>query len=182
MPFGRKPELKHRSYSQFSAAPAQPKTSPKFERRALLRASGIAALMVGSCPATSAFARQTEEEEILQPSRTDATDFMARAFEMRRISVERGDQAYGAVIVQGNKIVGQSWSRVVIDQDPTGHAEMSAIRDAARRLNSRDLNGTVMYSSSRPCPMCEAASYWAGVSELIYGPELDSAGPPRLFG
>ena len=101
---------------------------------------------------------------------------------MRGIAVERGDQAYGAVIVQDNQIVGQSWSRVVIDQDPTGHAEMSAIRDAARRLNSRDLYGTVMYSSSRPCPMCEAAAYWAGVSELIYGRELESAGPPRLCG
>lgn len=182
MPFGRKPELKHRSYGQFSAAPAQLKTSLKFERRTLLRASGIAALMVGSCPATSAFARQTEVDDILQPLRPIATDFMARAFDMRRIAFERGDQAYGAVIVQDNQIIGQSWSRVIIDQDPTGHAEMSAIRDAARRLNSRDLSGTVMYSSSRPCPMCEAAAYWAGVSELIYGRELDSAGKPRLCG
>ncbi|NNE79546.1 MAG: nucleoside deaminase, partial [Silicimonas sp.] len=80
---------------------------------------------------------------------------------MRQTAVERGDQAYSAVIVQNNQIVGQSWSRVVIDQDPTGHAEMSAIRDAARRLDSRNLTGATMYSSSRPCSMCEAAAYWA---------------------
>ena len=82
--------------------------------------------------------------------------------------------------VRNNQIVGQSWSRVVIDRDPTSHAEMSAIRDAARRLDDGDLTGSVMYSSSRPCPMCEAAAFWAGIGQLVYGRNLSSAGSPKL--
>ena len=170
----------HKADRQFAAAPAQQHKSLTFARRAILMASGIAALMVSSRHITPARASQKEMEAILQPSRPVAANFMERALEMRQIAVERGDQAYGAVIVRNNQIVGQSWSRVVIDRDPTGHAEMSAIRDAARRLDSRDLTGAIMYSSSRPCPMCEAAAYWAGIDQLVYGRKLDSSGSPRL--
>ena len=105
---------------------------------------------------------------------------MSRAFEMRQKAVDMGDQPFGAVVVMGGKIVGQSWSRVVLDNDPTAHAEMAAIRDAAERLNSRDLSGATMYSSSRPCPMCEAAAYWANVSEMLYGKSISPAGTPGL--
>lgn len=117
---------------------------------------------------------------ILQPSDPNDTTFMERAFEMRQYAIDHGDQGYGAVVVRGNVIIGQSWSRVILDQDPTAHAEMAAIRDAARRLNDRDLNQAVMYSSSRPCPMCEAAAYWAGVRLMFYGREIRSAGSPKL--
>ncbi|WP_432653541.1 nucleoside deaminase [Ruegeria atlantica] len=94
--------------------------------------------------------------------------------------MDHGDQGYGAVVVRDNVIIGQSWSRVILDQDPTAHAEMAAIRDAARRLNHRDLTGSVMYSSSRPCPMCEAAAYWAGVRLMFYGRKITSASSPKL--
>ena len=117
---------------------------------------------------------------IVQPAMPDTTAFIERAFEMRRLAVENGDQAYGAVIVRDNVIVGQSWSRVVLDQDPTGHAEISAIRDAARRLKSRSLKGAILYSSSRACPMCEAAAYWADIDGMVYGRNADDAGAPRL--
>jgi len=117
---------------------------------------------------------------IIQPNSPADRAFVERALEMRRLAVEYGDQAYGAVIVRDGVIVGQSWSRVVLDQDPTGHAEISAIRDAARRLNERNLTGAVMYSSSRPCPMCEAAAYWADISGMIYGRNADNAGTPKL--
>ncbi len=151
-----------------------------FPRRALLAVAGAAVLTAGSRQSTSALADESEGSAIRQPTRPDAASFMDRAFEMRRMAVERGDQAYGAVIVLNDRIVGQSWSRVVIDADPTGHAEMSAIRDAARRLNSRSLSGAAMYSSSRPCPMCEAAAYWAGIDELVFGHDLANAGSPKL--
>lgn len=172
--------MPRRTDDESAAATPQQRTSLKFARRSILTASGIAALMVGSSPMPAAIARQEETEAIPQPSRPIAANFMARAFEMRQIAAERGDQAYGAVIVRDNQIIGQSWSRVVIDQDPTGHAEMAAIRDAAKRLGSRDLTRAVMYSSSRPCPMCEAAAYWAGIDQLMYGRNLESAGSPRL--
>jgi tRNA(Arg) A34 adenosine deaminase TadA len=82
--------------------------------------------------------------------------------------------------VRDGAIIGQSWSRVILDNDPTGHAEISAIRDAARRAGSRDLSGAIIYSSSRPCPMCEAAAYWARIDQMIYGRGTANAGVPRL--
>lgn len=136
--------------------------------------------MLGSRGFALADSAQEGDGRIHQPKIPDETAFVQRAFEMRQKAIDLGDQAYGAVIVQDNRIVGQSWSRVVLDSDPTAHAEMSAIRDAARRLNSRDLSSTVMYSSSRPCPMCDAAAYWAGIDQLVYGHEATSAGSPSL--
>jgi len=69
---------------------------------------------------------------------------------------------------------------VVVNRDPTAHAEMEAIRDAARRLGTRDLSGMAMYGSSRACPMCRAAAYWAGISALYSGPEPNDDGRPLL--
>ncbi len=119
-------------------------------------------------------------EGIAQPDRPQDEAFIARAFEMRRLAVGYGDQPYGAVVVLDGLIIGQSWSRVVMDHDPTAHAEMSAIRDAARRLRGRELAGAILYSSSRPCAMCEAAAAWAGISEMIFGRAVTRAGRPLL--
>ena len=69
-------------------------------------------------------------------------------------------------------------SRVVSNQDPTAHAEMEAIRDAARRLGNRDLGGWIVYATSKPCRMCETAAYWANVSLIYYGEAATSAGRP----
>ena len=77
-----------------------------------------------------------------------------------------GDQPYGAVVVKDGKIVGEAPSRVVTNRDPTAHAEMEAIRDAARKLGTRDLSGCEMYGSSPACPMCRAAASFAGISRL----------------
>lgn len=143
-------------------------------------ASGIAFLLPGIRHSALANTGQMEDEAILQPATPDKMAFVQRAFDMRQKAIDYGDQAYGAVLVRDKIIVGQSWSRVVLDNDPTGHAEMSAIRDTAQRLKSRELSGAVMYSSSRPCPMCEAAAYWAGVTLLVYGRGATSAGSPKL--
>jgi tRNA(Arg) A34 adenosine deaminase TadA len=121
-----------------------------------------------------------QNEAIIQPATADDAAFAGRAIEMRDKAVALGDQAYGAVIVRDGIIIGQSWSRVIIDQDPSAHAEMAAIRDAARRTGNRDLAGAIMYSSSRPCPMCEAAAYWANVEEMRYGQSARPAGRPSL--
>ena len=123
---------------------------------------------------------QRDDTEIAQPVSPGDAAFIKRAFEMKQLAINHGDQGYGAIIVRDNVIVGQSWSRVVIDRDPTAHAEMAAIRDAARRLMSRDLTGMQIYSSSRPCPMCEAAAYWAGIVEMVYGEAITHFGPPAL--
>ncbi len=115
-----------------------------------------------------------------QPESPTRDAFMRRALEMRRISVERGDQAYGAVIVKDGRIVGEGISAVITANDPTAHAEMQGIRDAARRLGTRDLAGCEMYGTSRACPMCEAGAYWARVSRMYYGEGIADAGAPRL--
>ena len=125
-------------------------------------------------------ASQAGDGTLEQPSRADAAAFVARAFAMQRAASDAGDQPYGAVIVRAGRIVGQAPSRVVTAADPTAHAEMEAIRDAARRLGSRDLSGCILYSSSRACPMCEAAAYWAGIDGMRYGRGGHDAGRPRL--
>lgn len=104
---------------------------------------------------------------------------MRRAEALRDEAVRAGDQPYGAVVLRGGTIVGAAPSRVVSATDPTAHAEMEAIRDAARRLRSRDLSGCVLVSTSRPCRMCEAAAGWAGIARMVYGEALNDAGAPR---
>jgi tRNA(Arg) A34 adenosine deaminase TadA len=118
--------------------------------------------------------------DIVQPLRPGPTGFMECAFEMRRLAIERGDQPYGAVIVKDARIVGEGVSAVVTGNDPTAHAEIQAIRDAARRLGSRDLTGCEMYGTSRACAMCEAAAYWARLARLYYSASITDAGAPQL--
>lgn len=104
---------------------------------------------------------------------------MRRAEALRDEAVRAGDQPYGAVVLRGDVVVGASPSRVVTNIDPTAHAEMEAIRDAARQLRTRDLTGCVLVSTSRACRMCEAAAAWAGISRMVYGEALTDAGAPR---
>lgn len=157
--------------------PRQRLTAPLEVRRSLLISGGIAIAAIGT---TGALATTSERETIVQPATPDRDGFIGRAFEMRRLAVNKGDQPFGALVVRDGLIVGQSWSRVVLDGDPTAHAEMAAIRDAAKRLKQRNLRNAVLYSSSRPCPMCEAAAYWAGVGSMIHGREGIDGGRPTL--
>jgi tRNA(Arg) A34 adenosine deaminase TadA len=150
-------------------------TSPTGRRRTLVRLSGIGiAVCVRSALAAD------KRSEIVQPATPDAKAFMARAFEMRKLAIERGDQPYGAVVVREARIVGEAASAVIVADDPTAHAEMEAIRDAARRLGTRDLSGCELYGTSRACPMCEAAAYWARIAKLRYGAAITDAGAPQL--
>lgn len=104
---------------------------------------------------------------------------MRRAEALRDEAVRAGDQPFGAVVLRGEVIVGEAPSRVVTNTDPTAHAEMEALRDAARRLRTRDLSGCVLVSTSRPCRMCEAAAGWARIARMVHGEALTDAGPPR---
>jgi tRNA(Arg) A34 adenosine deaminase TadA len=106
--------------------------------------------------------------------------FMARAVAMRKLAVDRGDQPYGAVVVKDGHIVGEGASAVVTAPDPTAHGEVQAIRDAARRLGTGRLTGCELYTTFRPCPMCETAAYWAGIARIYHGESITDAGPPRF--
>ena len=132
--------------------------------------------MAGTLPFASSGEIRTE---IVQPTMRDPQAFMGRAFEMRRRAIERGDQPYGAVVVRDGRIVGEAASAVVVANDPTAHAEMEAIRDAARRLGTRDLSGCELFGTSRACPMCEAAAGWAHIARLRFGAEITDSGAPR---
>ena len=101
---------------------------------------------------------------------------------MQRRAVAAGDQSFGAVVDKEGRIVGEGPSRVITNQDATAHAEMEAIRDASRTLGSRILSGCVMYSTFKPCPMCETAAYWANVSLLYHGATPEDGGAPRYGG
>ncbi len=104
--------------------------------------------------------------------------FADRARAMRDQAIASGDQAYGAVVVKGSRIVGLGPSRVVINMDPTGHAEMEALRDAARKLGTHDLSGCEMFTTSAPCRMCETAAYWANINRIYSGAEARDRGNP----
>lgn len=80
---------------------------------------------------------------------------------------------------QAGRIVGEGPSRVGVGRDPTAHAEMEAIQDAARRLGTPDLSGCELYSTARPCKMCEGVACWAGISHMYFGTEIRDAGAPK---
>jgi tRNA(adenine34) deaminase len=97
---------------------------------------------------------------------------------MKHLAQSWGDQPYGAVLVMDGTLVGQGPSRVVKSQNPNAHAEREAIRDAQNKLGRPKLLGAVLYSTSRPCSLCEAAAARAGVSRMYFGPALTDAGIP----
>ena len=125
---------------------------------------------------------RAETGKIRQPATPTPDAFARRAFAMRDLAVAQGDRGYGAIIVHvaSGKIVAEAPSRVVTNTDPSAHAEMEAIRDAARTLGSRDLSSYAMYASSPPCAMCEAAAYWANLSAYYYGRSATAGGAPKL--
>ena len=100
------------------------------------------------------------------------------ASEMRRLAQSWGDQPYGAVLVLNGTLVGHGPSRVVKNQNPDAHAEREAIRDAQRQLGRQLLPGAVLYSTTRPCSLCEVAAARAGVTRMYFGPSLTDAGVP----
>jgi tRNA(Arg) A34 adenosine deaminase TadA len=76
---------------------------------------------------------------------------------------------FGAVVVRNGKVVGRGWNQVTSTNDPTAHAEVTAIRDACRRLKTFQLDDCELYTSCEPCPMCLAAIYWARFRKVYYG-------------
>ena len=82
---------------------------------------------------------------------------------------------FGAVIVKNNQVVGKGSNHVLKNNDPTAHAEVTAIRDACRFLNTYDLSGCVLYTTCFPCPMCMSAIIWANIQNVYYGNTREDA-------
>jgi tRNA(Arg) A34 adenosine deaminase TadA len=95
--------------------------------------------------------------------------FMREAVRLSREKMRRGDGGpFGAVVVRNNKIVGRGWNRVTSTNDPTAHAEVTAIRAACKKLKTFQLGDCELYTSCEPCPMCLAAIYWARFKNVFY--------------
>ena len=95
--------------------------------------------------------------------------FMRRAVELSIENVKNGGGPFGAVIVRDGEIIAEGANRVTANNDPTAHAEVTAIRAACAKLGTFQLGGCVVYTSCEPCPMCLSAIYWAGISKIYYG-------------
>lgn len=129
----------------------------------------------------AAFASERVAAQAPSSARTTHPDrrWFERAQAMRQRALAWGDQPYGAVLVTAKGLVADGPSRVVKNADPDAHAEREAIREAERLVGSRDLAGSVLYSTSRPCRLCERAAAQAGVARMYVGPQLEDAGRPR---
>ena len=106
------------------------------------------------------------------PEKQDFTaedrEFMRRAIDLSIENIDTGGGPFGAVIVRDGKLIASGTNRVVPNNDPTAHAEVVAIRNACRELETFDLSGCTVYTSCEPCPMCLSALYWAGVERICY--------------
>lgn len=105
----------------------------------------------------------------------DSKDFMRRAIELSIDSVEKGGGPFGAVIVKNGEIIAEASNSVTTDNDPTAHAEVNAIRKAAKKLNTFNLEGCEIYTSCEPCPMCFGAIYWSRLDRIFFANDRNDA-------
>jgi tRNA(adenine34) deaminase len=95
--------------------------------------------------------------------------FMQRALELARSAEMVGEVPVGAVLVKGGEIVGEGFNQPIKQHDPTAHAEIRALRDAAARIGNYRLVDTTLYVTLEPCAMCAGAIVHARVARLVYG-------------
>ncbi len=96
-------------------------------------------------------------------------NYLDKAIELAKFGVKNLEGGpFGAVVVKDNKITGYGNNKVLKEKDPTAHAEIMAIRDACKKLNTHDLKDCVIYSTSEPCPMCLSAIIWSNIKEIYF--------------
>ena len=94
---------------------------------------------------------------------------LMKAVELSNVSVDNGSSPFGCIIVNAEgKIIGEGYNHVVLNNDPTAHGEVEAIRNARKNIGSFDLSGCTLYTSCEPCPMCLNAAKWANIKEIYY--------------
>ena len=107
-------------------------------------------------------------------------EFMRRAIDLSERSVEEGGGPFGALVVKDGEIIAEGTNRVTLNNDPTAHAEVQAIRLACERLNTFDLGGCEIYASCEPCPMCLGAIYWSRMRRVYYANTREDAARIRF--
>jgi guanine deaminase len=102
--------------------------------------------------------------------------FMRQAIKLAQENIHTGEGGpFGAIVVKDGVIIGRGANKVTSENDPTAHAEVMAIRDACRNLNSFQLEGCIIYSSCEPCPMCLGAIYWSRPEKLYFAASRQDA-------
>lgn len=107
------------------------------------------------------------------------TDFMRHALSLARQAADRGEVPVGAVLVRGSEVIGEGANRPIHSHDPTAHAEIIALRDAAQRVGDYRLKESTLYVTLEPCIMCASALVHARVSRVVFGawdPKAGGAG------
>ena len=104
---------------------------------------------------------------------------MQLALEQARVSAEAGEVPIGALLVHEDKIVARSGNRTIRDNDPTAHAEIVVLREAAKVMNNHRLANTILYVTLEPCAMCAGAVIQARISKLVYGADDPKGGAVR---
>ena len=97
---------------------------------------------------------------------------MEAAISAAKKAKAKGDYAIGAVIIKDNEVLAEGINRVRIDQDPTHHGEIVAIRKAAKILGRRHLTDCILYTTHEPCPMCLGAMLFARMEGLVFGAKI----------
>jgi len=110
-----------------------------------------------------------------RPVAEESQDPMELAIQLAKRSARQGGGPFGAVIVQDGVILASGANAVAVSSDPTAHAEIVAIRAAARVLGTHDLSGCEIFSSCEPCPMCLGAIYWARIKRVWYACDREDA-------
>ena len=101
--------------------------------------------------------------------------FMQKAIELSIKNIHNNGGPFGCVIVKNNIIISEGVYGVTQNNDPTAHAEIVAIRNACKKLNTFDLSGCELYTSCEPCPMCLSAIYWSHIDLVYYGNSRENA-------
>lgn len=138
--------------------------------RGRAKAALALALALACALAGAAMAAEADAEAVAGAADGPQAAFMQAALEEAYAGIEAGDGGpFGTVIVRDGEIVGRGHNRVVVNQDPTCHGEMEAIRDACKNLGTFDLSGCELYTTAEPCPMCLGATLWANIPVVYYG-------------
>jgi len=105
--------------------------------------------------------------------------FMEEALRCAQRAFQMGEVPVGAVVVCGSEIVGRGWNRNLADADPTAHAEIVALREAAANVGNHRLGGCSLFVTIEPCAMCAGALVHARIERLVYGADDPKAGAVR---
>jgi tRNA(Arg) A34 adenosine deaminase TadA len=111
---------------------------------------------------------------------SDENRFLCEAIELAHANIAKGGRPFGAVVVKNGEVIASGINEIHSTNDPTAHAELSAIRAASRKLGSPNLAGCAVYASGHPCPMCMAAMRMAGIGNVTYAYSNEDGAPYGL--